>query len=195
MNDGELTRLTVEKAADACRGRELSPEAGTVLTETITPEAYLDLLIAGSRHPDAEAFLAHALPKREAVWWSAQCVRLAVGPEPNPSAAEAIRAAEEWVAVPGDLNRRKALPAAEAADIAHPAGCTALAAYFSGGSLAPSHLPAVPPADHLTAHCVAAAIRIAAALPDPKEAADAHRAFLEIGLDVARGKNRWKDRL
>ena len=89
----------------------------------------------------------------------------------------------------------QAFPAAEAAGLGHPAGCTALAAFLSGGSLAPPKLPDVPPADHLTADCVASALQIAAVLNDPAKAPDHHRAFLDVGLDVARGKNRWKDRL
>lgn len=197
MKDGELTRVTISKAADASAGpgRALSDEAGALLTDALTPESFLDLLIAAGRHVDAETFLARVLPKREAVWWAAQCVRLAVGPEPKPEVAEALRAAEEWAAVPGDANRRKAFTAAEAAGLGHPAGCTALAAFLSGGSLAPPKLPDVPPADHLTADCVASALQIAAVLNDPAKAPDHHRAFLDVGLDVARGKDRWKDRL
>ena len=122
----------------------------------MTPRQYLDLLVERQLHADAVQFLAHALPKREAVWWACLCARPVLGPEPPPAAAAALEAARAWVIDPRDEKRRATFPAAEAAEIGTPAGCAAAAAYFSGGSLAPANLPAVAPAEHLTAHLVAA---------------------------------------
>ena len=68
----------------------------------------------------------------------------ALGPEPSPEAAAALEAARAWVIDPKDEKRRATFPAAEAAEMGTPAGCTAAAAYFSGGSLAPPNLPASP---------------------------------------------------
>jgi hypothetical protein len=195
MRDGdEFPRMTVATAAEACQGRTLSPEAAALLADGQTLRAYLDALAAAGHFSDAEVLLAHCLPRREAVWWACQCVRAATGPGPAPEVEAAIRAAETWAAAPGDLNRRRAYPVAEAVGFGHPAGGVALAAFFSGGSLAPPELPAVPPADHLTGDTVAAAVQIAA-LTDPARSPERHRSFLELGLDVARGKSRWKDNL
>lgn len=190
--------MTAATAAEACRGLTLGPEAAALLADGQAPRAlgaYLDALAAAGHFPDAEVVLAHCLPKREAVWWASQCVRAAAGPQPPPAVEAAIQAAEAWAAAPGDRNRRRAYPAAEAAGFGHPAGCVALAAFLSGGSLAPPDLPAVPPADHLTGDTAAAAVQLAAVLSDPARAPERHRAFLKLGLDVARGKNRWKDNL
>ena len=82
-------------------------------------------------------------------------------------------------------------PAAEAADFGTPAGCTAAAAYFSGGSLAPANLPAVAPAEHLTAHLVASALTLAAVIKEPEKAAEKYAAFLRTGLEVAAGQHAW----
>jgi hypothetical protein len=128
------------------------------------------------------------LPKREAVWWACQCVRPASG-----AAASAIQAAEAWVAEPSEARRRAAQPAAEAAGVGTPAGCAALAAFFSGGSLAPPDLTAVPPADDLTETCVAGALDLAAVQAEPEKAPERYRRFLTLGLEVADGKNRWKE--
>jgi hypothetical protein len=95
------------------------------------------------------------------------------------------------VADPKDEKRRAAMPAAEAADLGTPAGCTAAAVYFSGGSLAPPNLPVVAPADHLTAHMVASALTLAAVIKEPEKAAEKHAAFLRTGLEVASGQNAW----
>jgi hypothetical protein len=195
MPDDDLRLVTAEPAAEVCAGRKLSDEARAILTEGLSTRAYLNVLTAAALVADAETVLAHALPKREAVWWACQCVRRAVGGDPEPAVGAALQAAEAWAAAPGDVNRRRAYPAAEAVGFGHPAGSTALAAFLSGGSLAPPNLPAVPPADHLTGDLVASSVQLAALLNDPVRAPDEHRALLEIGMDVARGKSRWKDNL
>jgi uncharacterized protein DUF6931 len=191
----DLTRITARFAAEVGKDKPLSPEALALLDATVAPRPYLDRLRDAGLYLDLITFLAHALPKREAVWWGCRCVRMAVGPEPKPEVADALKAAETWAAAPGDVNRRKAYPAAEAAGFAHPAGSVAVAAFFSGGSLAPPNLKEVPPADHLTGTCVAAAVQTAAVLNEPAKADDAYQAFLAVGLEVARGKDRWKDNL
>jgi hypothetical protein len=199
MAAGELKRVAAATAAEVAEGRgrapALSDEARALLEPGLTPGAYLDRLTGAGHLADAELFLAHALPKREAVWWGCRCARRAAGPEPPAEAAAALAAAEAWAAAPGDVNRRKTYPAAEAAGFGHPAGCVALAVFLSGGSIAPPGLAPVPPAEHLTGDCVASALKIAAVLNDPATAPEAHRAFLEIGLAVARGEVRWKENL
>ena len=133
----------------------LSEEARGLLADGMTSRQYLDLLVERQLHADAVQFLAHALPKREAVWWACLCAAEVLGPEPPPAAAAALEAARAWVIDPRDEKRRATFPAAEAAGLGTPAGCAAAAAYFSGGSLAPANLPVVAPAEHLTAHMVA----------------------------------------
>jgi len=193
MGDADLIRIEERTASEVCRKYAPSAEAVALLADGPTPRAFLDRLIAGEHFADAEAFLAHALSKREAVWWACQCVRHVIGPEPPPKVAEALKVAEEWATVPGDENRRKAMPAAEAVGFDHPAGCVALAAFLSGGSLAPPTLEEVPPADHLTATAVAGAVQMAAVLSEPANAPEKHRRLLKLGIDVARGVNRWKE--
>jgi hypothetical protein len=191
----DLTRITARLASEVARDKPLSPEAVALLDPTVVPRIYLDRLREAGLHLDLITFLAHALPKREAVWWGCRCVQIAVGPEPKPEVVAALKAAETWTASPGDVNRRKTFPAAEAVGFAHPAGSIAVAAFFSGGSLAPPNLKEVPPADHLTGLCVASAIQSAAVMNEPAKAIETYQGFIEIGLEVARGKDRWKDNL
>ena len=159
-----------------------------------TPRAYLEALAGGEHWPAAGAFLAAALPRREAVWWACRCARATLDPAAAPPEAEAaLRAAEAWAAAPGDVNRRKALPAAEAADLGSPAGCAALAAFLSGGSLVPPPLKEVPPPAGACARAVAGAVTLAAAAAPAAEMGAFHRQFLQIGLAVADGVDRWPD--
>jgi hypothetical protein len=88
---------------------------------------------------------------------------------PAPQAA-AVQAAERWVADPSEANRRAAQAASEAAGLGTPAGCAAMAAFWSGGSLAPPEAPVVPPGEILTAHGSAGPVMLAAVLTEPQKA-------------------------
>jgi hypothetical protein len=142
---------------------------------------------------DAVRFLASALPKAEAVWWACRCVRTLAGATLAPPAAAAIQSAEKWAADPAEANCQAAQAAATAAGNGTPAGCAALAAFWSGGSLAPANLPAVPPPEGLTAQGVAAAVLLAVAQADPVKSPDNLRQCLTIGTAVGNGTDRWQE--
>jgi hypothetical protein len=156
----------------------------------MSPRQYLDRLVQQQLFPDAVKFVAHALPKSEAIRWSCQCARQAYGPNPAPPAAAALQAVEQWLADPSEANRRAAWSAAQAADVGTPAGCTALAVFWSGGSMAPPEAPVVPPAEHLTAHAVGGAVMLAVVHTEPQRAAEKYRQFLSLGLEAANGGRR-----
>ena len=174
-------------AADLARPLSLSDAAKTLLTPAHTARQFFDVLAA---HPplaeDSVRFLAVALPKREAVAWALACVRAAF-PKPLPEAAKAITATEGWVRDPSEANRRACGAAADAAGYGTSAGCLAGAAFWSGGSLAPPHLPPAPPGDDLTAAAVTGAILLAA-VADPARAPAARSRFVALGAEVAAGR-------
>jgi hypothetical protein len=120
-------------------------------------------------------------------------VRTLVGPKLAPPALAALQSAEKWAADPAEANCRAAQTAAEAAGTGTPAGCAALAAFWSGGSLAPANLPAVPPPEGLTAQGVGAAILLAVAQADPVKAPANLRQCLTIGTTVGNGTDRWQE--
>ena len=191
MSDGTWKQMAAKTAADAAKRAELGEPARALLTPALTPRQYFDLLVQQNQLPDALAFLASALPKREAVWWACQCVR-AVASAPPPEDA-ALKAAEKWCGLASDGNRRAAHAAAEVATFATPSGSAALAAFLSEGSMAPPHVQAVPPADHLTARLVAAALAMATVQTQPEKATEKRKKFLDLGLAVAAGTNRWSE--
>jgi hypothetical protein len=188
-----VDKVTGKDAAEVCLRARLGEEARGLLAEGMTSRQYLDRLIERQLHADAVQFLAHALPKREAVWWACLGASQVLGPDPSPAATAALDAARAWVIDPKDEKRRATFPAAEAADLGTPAGCAAAAAYFSGGSLAPANLPAVPPAEHLTAHLVASALTLAAVIKEPEKAAEKYASLLRTGLEVASGQHAWPE--
>ncbi len=179
-------------AVEVCKHFPLGEDAGRLLAEGLTAEQYLEVLIGQHQYLDAVRFLAHALPKREAVWWGCLCVREAYGRGLPAAGAAALQAAERWATTPDEDNRRAAFAAAEAAGLGTPAGIAAVAAFWSGGSLGPPHVKAIPPAEHLTGQGVAGAVLLAAVVIEPEKAVDKYRRFFQLGEDVARGTNRWQ---
>lgn len=189
---GAWTRVAATKAAEVCKSLTLGETAGPLLTDGLSPEAFVQELVKKECWEDAVRFLAHALPKREALWWACACVRQAKALA-SPEQEAALTAVETYVAVPTDTYRRAAWSAAETADLGTPAGCVGSAAFFSAGSLAPPDLPPVPPGELLTARGVANAILLSAVIREPENAAEKYQAFLDLGLAVAQGTSRWKD--
>lgn len=192
MADATQGKITAKTGAEICQRFKLGDDAKELLREGMAPKPFLDVLLEKNLYQDAARFLAHALPKREAVWWACLCARLAHGAKPEEKIAAAIQTAEKWAVDPSDDNRRAAFPAAEKAELRTPAGCAAMAAFWSGGSLAPPNLPVVPPKEELTGHGVSCAVMLAAVLTEPEKAAEKYARFFKIGLEVAAGTNRWK---
>ena len=192
MSTGGSARAPGITAAEVCRAFELGKEAQELLQPALLPRPYLDLLIGHMLYPDAARFMAHAMPKREAIWWACLCARKVYGPSPPVKAAGALQAAETWLAKPTDEQRRAAFKAGEAAEFNNPAGLIGMAVLFSSGSLAPAGQAEVLPEPHLAANAVANAVILAAVMTDPGQANAHYAQFFEVGFEIANGKNRWK---
>jgi hypothetical protein len=191
MASGPLSKISMKSASDVCARFELGEEARPLLRPGLTPAQYLDLLMDKQHYQDAARFLAHGLPKREAVWWACACAKTAAGANTARAVSAAIKAAERWATDPSEEHRRATMPAAEEARFGSPAGCAALAAFFSGGSLGPPNVADIPPADTLTADAVAGAVMMAVVIHEPEKATEKYRTFLGRGIDIANGKNLW----
>jgi len=165
---------------------DLAPEAAAAATGAPDAASALMRIVQAGMMADAARFIAHALPKREAVWWACMCAR-ATAPEPPPPDAEALAAAEAWVRKPAEELRRAAMAKAEAAGFRSPEAWAAVGAFWSGGSMAPAGQPVVPPADHLTGVAVAGAVSLAAVRREPEKAEATLRRFVDGGLDIAAG--------
>ncbi|SPF34064.1 putative secreted protein [Candidatus Sulfopaludibacter sp. SbA4] len=187
---------TVEQAnsqtAAICAVAELGPDAMALLLPDQKPPDFVAALVDQQLYPDAVRFLAHALPKREAVWWGWISARRAAGEHPPPKIKAALEATERWIAQPTEENRRAAHAAAEHAQFGTAAGCAGLGAFFSSGSLAPPEAPVVPPGDYLTAKAISGAVNFAAMGGEPREAPEKFRSFIAQGVDVARRIKLWE---
>ena len=173
---------------------ELGEEAMALLRPDLHPLDFVALLMEKALYPDAVRFVAHALPKREAVWWGWVCARRAAGETPPPKIKAALDATERWIAQPNEDNRRLAMAAAEKAELGTAAGCAGLAAFFSGGSLAPPDAPPVPPGEFLAAKAVAGAVIFAAVAKEPEKAPEKFRSFVAQGVEVTTRLKLWASR-
>jgi hypothetical protein len=103
----------------------------------------------------------------------------------------ALDATEKWIARPGEEQRRAAKAASDVVGLSSPAGCAGLAAFFSGGSLAPPEASPVPPGEFLTAKAVSGAVIFAAVATEPENAPVKFQNFVAQALDVANRIQLW----
>jgi hypothetical protein len=185
---GHVVRSPAELRAIA----ELGDEARALLKpDTKSPRAFFSLLLENGLHADAVRYLAHALPRREAVWWAWACARKSAGAEPPPPIKAALDATEQWIVQPTEENRRKAFQVGEAADFGTAAGCAALGAFMSGGSMAPADAPVVPPGEFICAKAVSGGVTLAVVGKEPERAAEKFKEYLQLGLEVAERTKLW----
>jgi len=191
MNDEVLVKIQAGTAAEVCQHFDLGEEASALLREECTPQAFLDRLMARELFPDAVRLLAYALPKRDAVWWACLCVRHVADAVTSPTDLAVLEAAEHWVSEPHEANRRAAMQAAEGLEFQTAASWAAVAAFWSGSSMAPPEASPVTPAEYLTARAVSGAVMLAAARCAPGASADTSRTLLVTGMAVAAGVRPW----
>jgi hypothetical protein len=191
---GGTPAQTNSKTVALSTAAELGEEAMALARPDLHPLDFVALLMKKALYPDAVRFVAHALPKREAVWWGWVCARRAAGDSPRPKIKASLDATEKWIAQPSDDNRRSAMAAAQKAELGTAAGCAGLAAFFSGGSLAPPDAPPVPPGEFLTAKAVSGAVIFAAVASEPERAPEKFRNFVAQGVEVTNRVKLWEPR-
>ncbi len=164
----------------------LSPAGLACLNTAPGPHELVAALSEQGDARDAVFALAQILPHRQAVWWACLGVRLLPGLAARPADAAAVDVAETWVQTSAAADAARA---GVAADHCHPgeaAGWTAMAAYWSGLTIAPPEQQAVVPAPHLPGVATRTALLLTAGDPALRGKigfAD----LLGIGLELMRG--------
>lgn len=165
----------------------LGPEARAAGADAATVPGLIAALAGGGFLVEAARCFAHALPKREAVWWAAMCA-LNTAPANLPELDRAAReAAEAWVRTQTEEARRQAMALAEQVGFQSPEAWTAVGAFWSGPSIAPESMPANPPAPHLTGVAVAGAVILASVRGDPSRRLVRLERFLNSAREIAQG--------
>jgi hypothetical protein len=190
----EIFPEEIEEAAEICSRYELSEEAKPLLKEGMVPQAFLAVLQDHGLLADAVAYVTHAIPKRRAVWWAAQCVRRGAREPFAPKDAAALDAAEKWAVEPTEGRRRLAEKAAADLEYGTLPAALAAAAFFSSGSVSLPDAPIVPPKENLTAGTIVTAVNAAAAKAKPEDGVPAEQArYIELLLDLDKTAEAWAD--
>lgn len=171
----------------------LSDEALRLLLPEMAPETFLDCLLAAEFHADAIRLLSHLLPKQAAVWWGCLCAWQLARPEKNLVETDALHAAAEWVMLPSEENRRGAEGPGGAATMQTPAGCLAMAAFWSGGSMIGPELPKLPPPADASARLVSGAILTAVLRQEPSRWRESFGQVLAVGKEILHGRCLWPE--
>jgi hypothetical protein len=182
--DWPLTVWSAAHQVNALNGGGETPE------DQLAPARFFRMLRTQACEAEAALFLAQALPRYEAVLW-ADGVIGEIAPTLPPAHQPAIAAVRAWLADPSEANRRAAGEQAGPTDPPAAATLCALAAFHTGGSVAPPDQPAVPPPRGATGRFAGAAVIVAAALSD--DPAAALRRALDDGERIASGAARVKE--
>ena len=166
---------------------ELEPALEAMLANAGLASAAVTLLAEAGRLAEAARVVAHAMPKREAVWWACMCARAVPDAVLSDHDQAALTAAEAWVRRPDDANRRASMAAANRTGFRSPEAWAAVGAFWSGGSMAPADQPDVPPADNLTGVAIAGAVLLAAMRGAPAKAPVRFVKFLASAREIAAG--------
>ena len=181
-----LARVKAQSAGELLQHFELSEESEEHAVLDEAPTKVISKLVETENYHDAVTMLAHALPKREAVWWACLASKRTMDSEVALNVS-AVKAAEVWVREPTEPHRQQAKKLGEKAKNKTAAGWVATAASWCTGNMVEEEDISVPPPDFLYAHAVAASITMAAVAAGPTEMADSYKLFIRQGFDLAGG--------
>jgi hypothetical protein len=166
---------------------KLDPPALAVLTGCTDTAVGMGRLQAAGELAAAARLGGFALPRREAVWWAAMCVAHTAPLDQAELEIKAREVAERWVRQQDDATRRQAMDLAREAGFRAPESWAAVAAFWSGDSVAPPGQPLVPPAAHLAGTAVAGAVALGSVRGDPALRLGRLERFLASLREIADG--------
>ena len=167
----------------------IDENAFELLQPELTPEEYINKLLEKEYFADSIIFLAHALPKREAIWWACLCSKAVINKDTRADDIASITVAEKWVYEPDDKKRRMCGTLAEKGEYKSAQNWTAAAVFWSGGSITKESDPVMEPAPYLYAHAVSGAILNAVGASDADDIDVQFQEFIDHGLNIASGGN------
>ncbi|QDU60667.1 hypothetical protein Pan216_15150 [Planctomycetes bacterium Pan216] len=166
---------------------KLSRPARALIHPAQTCGDYLETLVDEQLLEDALDFIGHALPLRHAIWWGCCCIAAVTPPETlEGKDRKAFAGTCRWVADPTDRRREYVHRVTRVVTDVTASILLARAAGYPNMKL-PEPLAALK--RNFKKEGVIAAVNIATLDGDDVDAT--RRQFLEIGLDVSRGKTVW----
>lgn len=167
----------------------IEENAFDLLSPDLTPAEYLNKLLEKGYFADSIVFLAHALPKREAIWWACLCSKAVMNRNSRADDLASQAISEKWVYEPDEKKRRMCGTLAEKGEYKSAQNWTAAAVFWSGGSITKEEDPAMEPAPFLYAHAVSGAILNAVGASEADDIDTQFQEFINSGLNIAQGGN------
>ena len=165
--------------APALRLLEDDPPVGTALQRFLS-EGHL---------PEARRMLAHAMTRRDAVWWAYLSAMEACRHKPfTPGQEAGLDRVLAWLVSPTDAGRRACREAIRACGSTSIAGILCLAVWLSGGSVSPYPKRHIEPKPHVCAKLCAAVVYLSSVRFEPARWREHLRHFIGTGLAVVRGE-------
>jgi hypothetical protein len=183
----------MNNAVKFCRQNDLmlTPEGEALLLPGMTVKEYFRLLMAGNEVLDANRVLAHAMPKRHALWWGLLSVWDSLQPKAPENIAEVLGAVARFVAEPSEQQRRTVEELSGLVRADSSSYCLAMGAFLSSGSMSLPHLPTVLPKPFLTGRLVGVAVYLASVAHWPHKYKERLHHYIALGLDVVRNPDPW----
>ena len=167
----------------------IDEQAGDLLLPEYSPEQYVNILIDNKCFADSIVFLAHSLPKREAIWWACLCAKSITNDATKADDLASLSMAEKWVYEPDEKKRRMCGTLAEKGEYKTCQNWTAAAVFWSGGSITAEADPAMEPSPFLYAHAVSGAILNAVGASGADDIDAQFQEYINHGLNIADGGN------
>jgi hypothetical protein len=188
MSMTQMNKLAAADVNEVLTRCELPEEALLQIAGVTDITAIVGILAKSDFMVEAARVFAHALPKREAVWWACMCA-LHTAPDPLPEPDRKAREmAEQWVRTLTDEARRMAMAEAKNAGFQSPEAWAGVGAFWSGDSLAPVDAAfKVAPPPHLTGVAVIGAVTLAAVRGKPARKDARLDLFLGSARDISAG--------
>ncbi len=153
------------------------PEAGEPALD------FIARLVVSPTPEEAVTFTAQVFTRRVAIWWGHECLRY-LEELLDPLDLEMMALCAAWVATPDESNRRHVAMAAESCATRSPGVWLAMAAGWTGGSLAPPEASVVAPPRFLTGRGVNAAVLSALARGKRAHRQETLETFIAMAHDL-----------
>ena len=186
-NPAKVNKLADAPVLDVLARCDLAALARAAIGEPSDIMGVIAALTGGGFGIEATRVFAHALPKREAVWWACMCAAHTAPAGSAPPDLKPRECAEAWVRQQSDEHRHAAMEEAKRAGFQTPEAWAAVAAFWSGDSLTPPSVPPVPPPPHLTGVAVAGAVALASVRGPAERQPQRLTLFLQSAHDIATG--------
>lgn len=171
---------------------DLSGDACLLLRVEPNPALLVQKLIDRGLVRDARHVLAHALPRRRALWWACLCAWDVRESAPHDGLEAALETVIAFVRRPSESRRRAAEALYRRQSPTSLAAHLTAAVFYSGGSIAPADEAPVAPPPHVMGRLVSTAVYLAAVCKNIKQYTHHMREYVQLGVQIGDGENLWR---